>query len=144
MDNLANKLDGINSSVLDSIHIMEVMGLNSDDLIEPSRFSKFKEIVEKLGNVPNRDFLLKKLTLKKAGTDVLSVVWEYLKIAEEKDLYQKELDKLNDSKEILVKFSEEKGSDIGELESYSKHFKQIKEFESKLKNIDEELSLYEN
>lgn len=144
MDNIADKLSDIKGSSLEAIRVMEIMGLSSVDLIEPSRFLKFKEIVEKLDSVPNKEFLLKKLTLKRVGTDILNVVWEYLKMQEKRELYQEELDKINQSKDILVKFSEEKGIDPSEIEDYAKHLQQISEFQATIKNIDEEISLYEN
>lgn len=144
MDNIADKLSDIKGSSLEAIRVMEIMGLSSVDLIEPSRFLKFKEIVEKLDSVPNKEFLLKKLTLKRVGTDILNVVWEYLKMQEKRELYQEELDKINQSKDILVKFSEEKGIDPSEIEDYAKHLQQISEFQSTIRNIDEEISLYEN
>ena len=144
MDNIADKLGDIKGDSLEAIRIMEIMGLNSIDLVEPNRFIKFKEVVEKLSSVQNKEFLLKKLTLKRVGTDILNVVWEYLKMQEKKELYQEELDKINQSKDILVKFSEEKGIDPSEIEDYAKHLQQISEFETTIRNIDDEISLYEN
>lgn len=144
MDNIADKLGDIKGDSLEAIRIMEIMGLNSIDLVEPNRFLKFKEVVEKLSSVQNKEFLLKKLTLKRVGTDILNVVWEYLKMQEKKELYQEELDKINQSKDILVKFSEEKGIDPSEIEDYAKHLQQISEFETTIRNIDDEISLYEN
>jgi len=144
MDNIADKLGDLKGGAFDSIRIMELMGIGTEDLIDPRRFAKFQEVVEKLSSVPNKEFLLKKLTIKKIGTDTLNLVWEYLKIAEKKALYEEELKRVNDSKEILVKFSEEKGIDPTEIDDYREHLEVISGLEDNIRQINEEINLYEN
>lgn len=144
MANIAEKLNRIDSSVIDSVRIMELLDLNSDEFMDVGRFERFKDVMKKLSSYPDKEFLIKKVVMKKVGYDKLNTIWEYLKVLEIKKLREEELEKANESKDMIVKFSEEKGVDPEELEEYQKHLESIESISSSIRELEQEVSLYEN
>lgn len=144
MANIAEKLNRIDSSVIDSVRIMELLDLNSDEFMDVGRFERFKDVMKKLSSYPDKEFLIKKVVMKKVGYDKLNTIWEYLKVLEIKKLREEELEKANESKDMIVKFSEEKGVDPEELEEYQKHLENIESISSSIRELEQEVSLYEN
>lgn len=144
MSNINEQLQSINSSVMDSVRVMELLGLSEDDFIDPARFSKFQIIMEKLAKIPNKELIVKRITLKKIGEDKLNLLFEYVKAMEMKERHQEELEKLSESKDVLVKYGQEKGVDLEELQEYRDYLDKEKELTTIIGNLEEEMSLYEN
>lgn len=144
MVNIIDKLGNVSGSTMDSLRIMELLDITSDEFLDPNRFQKFQEVIKKLSEYPNKEFMIKKVTLKKMGHDKLNIIWEYLKALELKKMHEDELAKITESKDVIVKFSEEKGLDPEELEEYQKHLEQIDSISSSLKELEDEIGLYEN
>lgn len=144
MSNINEQLHNVKGNTLDSVRVMELLDLTADDFVDPLRFSKFQIIMDKLSRFPNKELVIKKITLKKLGEDKLSLLFEYLQTDEIKKAHEEELQKVTESKDILVKFSEEKGIDVDELEEYKEHLSRIKELTDTIGNLNEEISIYEN
>lgn len=144
MSNINEQLQSVKSSTMDSVRVMELLGLSQDDFIDPNRFAKFQAVMDKLSKIPNKELIIKRVTLKKLGEDKLNILFEYLQTSELKRIHEGELQKLNESKDVLIKFGEEKNIDLDELQEYRDYLDKEKELSTIIGNLEEEISLYEN
>ena len=123
--------------------LMELLSLTPDDFMSPQRFEKFKNVIKYIQNVPDKEYFLKKITMKGLGDDKLQKVWEYCELAKKKEEIEKMKSDLDAEKNVVLRFASEKNTRPEDMEAYKEKMFELNNVSSKLRQVEEEMRLYE-
>lgn len=128
---------------LEAVKIMRLLGMGTLDIQDPAQFEKLKDVVRKFQNDPNRDFILRRVTLKSAG-DKLQKAWEYAQLLDRKEETMKTYKEIIDHKNTIVRFANDKGARFEMMPDYMQSVAEIDRLTKELSSVDSEIKLYEN
>lgn len=132
----------VGADALFCTEVMDTLGINADEFIDPKKFNQFKDVVKYLKDSPNWQYVAKKLTTGKM-VDKLQHLWEYSQLESQLKMTQEEKQKIRENLETIIKFSGDKKVPLEELDNYKEARKQYEKVESSLADISNEMSIYE-
>lgn len=132
-----------NIDAITGTELMDMLGLSSEDFMSPQRFEKFKNVIKYLKNVPDKEYFIKKLTVRSLGDDKLQKVWEYCELSKKKDEIERIKSDLSAEKDIVLKFASEKDTKPEDMEAYKEKIFELNNISSKLQQVEQEMRLYE-
>lgn len=131
MSNLRNRTSEIDGDITEILQVADMLGLNDDDFASPARFEKFKEIFNYLPKVPNKNLFIKRVTASEMN-DRLQKLWEYCELAKKRDSLDARKSAIEEEKHNL--------KDDKKFAVFSLSGDRI---ESEIRDIDEEMRIYE-
>lgn len=131
------KYNDIGIDPMKATEIMELLGVNPNDLIDPNRFKRFQDTAKYLSQFENYPYMIKKLTVGK-NIDKLNHMWEWSTLAKQRQ-------------ELSAKFAQasteeqELSSDksIDGLDRYAIVKTKVDRAMTSLKAIEAEMNIYE-
>lgn len=123
--------------------LMELLSLTPNDFVDPQRFEKFKNVIKHIKDIPDKEYFLKKITMKGLGDDKLQKVWEYCELAKKKADIEKMKSDLDAEKNVVLRFASEKDTRPEDMEVYKEKIFELNNVSSKLRQVEEEMRLYE-
>lgn len=127
-----NIFESISGDPIKVGEIMLLLGLNTFDFQDYSKFGKIQEVISYLAKHPDPKYMIDKLTRGKP-VDQLEHIWSYIQVEKDKRDHEGKLDSIKKEYEV----QKEKGEADAEME------KEIERLESTLENKQEEMKIYE-
>lgn len=117
--------------------IMELLGVNPNDLIDPSRFKRFQDTARYLSQFENYPYMIKKLTIGK-NVDKLNHLWEWTALAKQRQELASEFAQASTEEQELVG-----DTDPETLDRYAVVKTKVDRTMTSLKAIEAEMNIYE-
>lgn len=115
--------------------LMLKLGVSNMDLIDPARFMRFQDVVKYLKDVPQRDFIINKITASKM-VDKLDHVWGYVQLLNQRSQLEKSIQDKNEELD-KIRFVEGLETSIAEYQT------SIEESMSQLNLTIDQMASYE-
>lgn len=90
----SNPVDNIAADPTESFQIMSLMGVGADDLQDPMRFNRFRQVVEYFAGKGDTRFLINKTLAGKGGVDPVDHLFGYVTLRREFDQTKQRLSQL--------------------------------------------------
>ena len=137
-----DKLFEIGGDVTKTTAIMDMLGFDIDEIDIPVKFKMLKETIEFFGQFENGEYMLRKVCIGKPG-DRLNYAWDYSQLYKKRDLDQKQLDEVNEARDVLVKFIETKDiEDHDSMERFKGMTEQKENLEKSIEATSEQMDLF--
>lgn len=129
---IESKFNDLGVDALTGIQLMKSLNLSPSDFIDEARFLRFKDIIDFFKNIPDREYILNKITVGK-NVDKLDHTWSYVQLLGQKDRLKNEVEK------NLLKL--DTMNLLGEDDSFLKQ--NLSESKVELSKINEQINKYE-
>lgn len=81
---IERQFEDLGVDAITGIQLMNSLNINPDDFYDEARFLRFKDVIEYFKNIPDRDYILNKITIGK-NVDKLDHVWGYTQLTKQKE-----------------------------------------------------------
>lgn len=137
---MSDRLNELGENVVEMVELVNKLGLNADDLAFSQTFEMFKDIVNYLKLVENKSLFVNRV-IQGEINDKLKKLWEYVKLAEQRDYYDADLNLvIQERKRLFGENPEEDGTVIENFELQDRE----KFLRKKVLDVDSEMRIYEN
>lgn len=135
---IERKFEDLGIDAITGIQLMKSLNIYPDDFIDGARFMRFKDVIDYFKNIPDRDYILNKITIGK-NVDKLDHVWGYTQLSKQKDDIKNHIS----SEMIKLKTLEDLGD---EMSHDSIKFLQSNLLDKKveLQRLDQQIDKYES
>lgn len=141
---MIDQLLGMGLSPLFAIGLMRLLEIHPDELIDATRFERFKDVLVCLKDDKNYSYLVTKLTTGKS-VDKLNHVWGYTKLGKDKEKLLEERAGIQKNLDLILRMAGDKQvNDPADVAGYSDHLKMLDGVNDRLNMINGEMSFYEN
>lgn len=91
---------------IEGAEIFDIVGIYQQDLLDPKKFHKAKDIVKFFQGINNKRWVMTKILSGKPRSDRMDIIWEYVQLQNERQSQLKILDKDVFTPEIRKKLEE--------------------------------------
>lgn len=139
---MIDKMLGLGLSPLYLTSLMGLLGIHPDELTDPVRFERFKDVAERLKDNKNYSYILNKITVGKQ-VDKLDHAWGYTQLEYNKEKLLKKKAEVQDNLNVILRLAGDKQiTDPNDVVGYGDYSKMLSEVNDGLRQIDEEMGFY--
>lgn len=134
---IERKFEDLGVDAITGTRLMGLLRLTPDDFLDPSRFMRFKDVIDHFKNVPDIDYIVNKVTAGKS-VDRLDHLWGYAQLSQQRSSLKKEVEDVRSKLDIY--------QDVGD--EFQKNManglnQRILDIKSEAKKVDEQIQQYE-
>lgn len=133
---IEQQFNDLGVDAITGIQLMQSLGLNSDDFYDGARFMRFKDVIDFFKDIPDRDYILNKITIGK-NVDRLDHTWTYTQLAKQKRELKSHIEDRMNKLTTIEKLGDEMSHDTVKLLQ-----SQIMDNKVQLSRLDEQLDQY--
>lgn len=134
---IERQFEDLGVDAITGIQLMRSLNISPDDFLDSSRFLRFKDVIDYFKNIPDREYILNKVTIGK-NVDKLDHIWGYTQLSKQKEDLRNHIDSEMKRLDIINSLGDEMQHDsVKFIES------KIMDRKIELSKINEQIDKYE-
>lgn len=143
MRNMEENFNDWGIDALTGTEIMRLTGITPTDFVDPVRYQRFRDVIQHLKGIPDKEFYITKITLGK-NVDKLDHLWSYVELEKRKAFKLDEAKRVDDEVSTFIRFANEKNiQKLDDLGGYVEASKKREVINNDIHALEEQMSYYE-
>ncbi len=131
---IERKFEDLGVDAITGTKLMSLLRLTPEDFLDPSRFLRFKDVIDHFKHMPDTEYVVNRLTIGKA-LDKLDHVWGYVELSRQKEGL---------SKRVELENNKARFTPPEDLASHAVIKESIDSLARDIYQVEQQIEMYEN